>query len=81
MLFQGDCKIYCTGLNKTRAKIIQTFDITATSQTSKYCRMLDQFFDWVNESLEKHKKTKSFLKPYINENDERFSWMMNQFLP
>ena len=35
--------------------------------------MLDQFFDWVKErSLEKYKKTKPFLKPYINENDERF---------
>ena len=70
-------------LNETTAKILQTFDITATSQATKFCQMLDQFFDWVNvRSLEKHqKKTKPFLKPYINENDERFSWMTNQFLP
>ena len=44
--------------------------------------MLDQFFGCLNASLEKHqKKTKPFLKPYINENDERFSWKTNQFLP
>ena len=70
-------------LNETTAKLLQTFGTTATSQTTKYCQMLDQFFDCVNIiSLEKHqKKTKPFLKPCINEKDERFSWMMNQFLP
>ena len=35
-------------LNETAAKIIQTFVTTETSQTTKYCQMLDQFFDWVN---------------------------------
>ena len=44
--------------------------------------MSDQFLDCLNvRSLEKHqKKTKPFVKPYINENDESFSWMTNQFL-
>ena len=44
--------------------------------------MLDQFFECLNiRSLEKHyRKTKPFPKPYINENDQRFSWMANQFL-
>ena len=44
--------------------------------------MLDQFFDWVNvRSLEKHqKKTKPFLKPYINENDEDSpGWQIGSF--
>ena len=59
-------------LNKTTAKILQTFDTTATSQTTKFCQMLDQFFDSVNlRGLEKdQKKTNQFLKSYINENDE-----------
>ena len=59
-------------LNETTAKILQTFDTTSTPQTTKFCQMLDQFFDWVNvRSLEKHqKKTKPFLKPHINENDK-----------
>ena len=37
--------------------------------------MLDQLFDHLNvRSLEKHqKKTKPFLKPYLNDNDERLS--------
>ena len=66
-------------LNERAAKILQFFGTTATYQTTKYCQMLDQFFDCVNIiSLEKHKKkTKPFLRPYINENNVRFSWMMN----
>ena len=53
-------------------KILQTFGTTETCQTTKYCKMLDQYFDCVNvRSFEKNqKKTKPFLKPYINENDE-----------
>ena len=31
--------------------------------------------------MENHqKKIEPFLKTYVNENDERFSWMTNQFL-
>ena len=81
--FKVTVKFAVQVLNETTAKILQTSDITATSQTTKYCQMLDQFFDWVNvRSLEKYQmKTKPFLKRYINENDEKFSWMTNQFLP
>ena len=70
-------------LNETAAIIFQTFGTTETCETTKYCQMLDQFFDCVNaRSLEKNqKKTKPYLKPHINENDEKFSWMTNQFLP
>ena len=62
-------------LNETTAKILQTFGTTKTSEKAKYCQMLDQFFDYLNViSLEKNqRKTKPFLKPYIYENDERFS--------
>ena len=76
-------KFVVPDLNETTAKILQTFGATETSQTAKYCQMLDQFFECVNvRSLEKYqKKTNPFLKPCINENDERFSWMINQFLP
>ena len=68
-------------LNETTAKIPKTFGMTETSETAKYCQMLDQFFDCLNvRSLEKHqKKTKPFLKQYINKNDKRFYWMTNQF--
>ena len=68
-------------LNETTAKIFQTFGTTETSQTTKYCQMLDQFFHCLFGNLEKHqKKTKLLVKPYINENHKRFSWMTNQFL-
>ena len=69
-------------VNETTAKILQTFGTVETSETAKHCQMLDQFFDYLNvRSLEKHrKKTKQpFLKLYINENDEKFSWMTNSF--
>ena len=57
-------------LNETTAKIPKIFGTTETSETAKYCQMLDQFVDCFNvTSLEKHqKKTKPFLKTYINEN-------------
>ena len=57
-------------LNETTAKIPKTFGTTGTPETAKYCQMFDQFVDCFNvTSLEKHrKKTKPFLKPYINEN-------------
>ena len=69
-------------LNETTVKITKTFGTTETSKTTKYCQILDQFCDCFDvRSLEKHKKkTKPFLKQYINENDKRFSWMTNQFL-
>ena len=62
-------------LNETTAKILQTFGTTKTSETAKYCQMLDQFFDYLSViSLEKNqRKTKPFLKLYIYENDKRFS--------
>ena len=57
-------------LNETTANVPKTFGTTETSETAKYHQMLDQFVDYFNvRSLEKHqKKTKLFLKPYINEN-------------
>ena len=66
----------------SQTKILQKFGTTEPYETAKFCQMLDQCFDCVNvRSLEKNQnKTKPFLKPYINENDEKFSWMMNQFL-
>ena len=57
-------------LNETTSKIPKTFGPIETSETAKYCQMLDQFVDCFNvRSLKKNrKKIKPFLKPYINEN-------------
>ena len=41
-------KFVVPDLNETTAKILQTFGTTETSQTTKYCQLLDQFFDCVN---------------------------------
>ena len=70
-------------MSETTVKILQTFSATETSKTATYCHILDQFFDCFNvRSLEKNqKKTKPFMKPHTDENDQRFSWMTDQFLP
>ena len=48
-------KFFLPVLNETTAKILQTFGATETSQTTKYCQMLGQLFDYVNvRSMEKH---------------------------
>ena len=69
-------------LRETTAKILQIFGTTDTSETNKYCQMLDQFFECGNaRRLEKHqKKTKPFLKLYTDENHEIIFWITNQFL-
>ena len=56
---------------------------TQISEKANYCQMFDQFFDCLNvRSLEENqKKTNRFLKPYTNDNDKRFSWIIDQFLP
>ena len=41
-------------LNKTTAKIFKTSGTTETPQTTENCQMLDQFFDCIKRSLEKH---------------------------
>ena len=70
-------------LSETTAKILQTLGTTETFKTAKYCQKLDQFFDYLDvRSQEKHENKRNlFLKPYINENNERFCCMTNQFLP
>ena len=59
------------------AKIPKISGTTEISEMAKYYQILDHFFDCLNvRSLENHQtKTRPFLKPYINENDKRFSWM------
>ena len=56
---------------------------TQISEKANYCQMFDQFFDCLNvRSLEENqKKTNPFLKPYTNDDDKRFSWIIDQFLP
>ena len=50
--------------------------------TAKYCQMLDKFFDCLNakNTVEASTKCKPFLKPYNSLNDERFAWLINNFL-
>ena len=52
------------------------------SETAKFFKMLDSFFDCLNvRSYNEHNsKRKPFLKPYSDQNDIRFDWLINTFL-
>ena len=51
-------------------------------ETSKFCEMVDQFFDCFNvkSASEANLKRKSFKQPYRDANDERFRWLHEYFL-
>ena len=59
-------------LSELAAKYHQTFGTTEASETAKCCQLLDHFFNCLNvRTLAGHqKKTKPFLKPYTDENDD-----------
>ena len=49
--------------------------------TSKYCDMIDTFFDCMNvRSVSEHiRKRKNKVAPYTAIDDERFDWLFNVF--
>ena len=51
--------------------------------TAEYCLMFDKFFDCMNvrNSVEHIHKRKPFLAPYTSVDDDRFSWLLDTFLP
>ena len=52
------------------------------SGTAEFCILMDTFFDCLNvRNKEEYKfKRKPNLKPYSDVNNERFSWLKNDFL-
>lgn len=52
------------------------------SETAKFCKMLNDFFDCMNvrSSSESQRKRNPLIAPYTKSDDFRFNWMMNVFL-
>lgn len=69
-------------LSTSMSKAIESFGPKEASETSKYCLYMDMFFDCLNvPSIDEHKKKrKPFLAHYVDQNDERFEWLVNNFL-
>ena len=69
-------------LSSTMASVLSHHGGNELSGTSKYCDMIDQFFDCMNvQSVSEHiRKRKNKVAPYTAIDDERFDWLFNVFL-
>ena len=67
-------------LSSTMANVLKAFGPPDTAGTAKFCEMMDKFFDCFNASSEGTKTRKAFLLPYEDVNNERFSWLTDEFL-
>lgn len=65
-------------LSATMAAVLKTFGPAEAAATSKFCEMVDGFFDYLNvrSTTEHQKKRKPFLAPYTSLEDERFQWLL-----
>ena len=69
-------------LSSTMASVLSHHGGNELSGTSKYCDMIDKFFDCMNvRSVSEHiRKRKNKVAPYTAMDDERFDWLFNVFL-
>lgn len=68
-------------LSATMASVLKSFGPPDAIATSKLCEM-DFFFDCLNvrSTMEHVRKRKPFVAPYTSVNDQRFTWLMSDFL-
>eukprot|EP00112_Aurelia_sp_Birch-Aquarium-sp1_P023057 Seg6738.1 transcript_id=Seg6738.1/GoldUCD/mRNA.D3Y31 product="hypothetical protein" protein_id=Seg6738.1/GoldUCD/D3Y31 len=64
------------------AAVLRTFSQEECHGAADFCDSSDKFFDCLNvRSLTEHeRKKKPFLKPYTSPDDERLTWLKNDFL-
>ena len=69
-------------LSETVGKILLKYGPPDAAGTSKFCLLMDQFFDCCNvrNTKEAQRKEKNFLSKYDDVNDERFIWLEHVFL-
>ena len=69
-------------LSSSVAHVLREYGPPESAETSKFCELMDQFFDCMNvRNCTEHKtKLKPFLKPYTSIEDERFNWLTDVFL-
>ena len=70
-------------LSETSSNILFKYYPENTHATAELCFYMDKFFDCLNvrSQYEGKNKRKPFLLPYEKENDERFMWLTDEFLP
>ena len=68
-------------LSSSVGNILKEFGPPEASGTAEFCILMDTFFGCLNvQSKEEYKiKRRPNLKPYFDVNDERFSWLENEF--
>jgi hypothetical protein len=69
-------------LSETVAIGLQQFVGEAASESAKFCRILNKFFDCLNTRClgEGHRKRNPNMEPYISPSDARFTWLKDTFL-
>ena len=69
-------------LSKTMSVALSRFETPESTATAKYCEMIDSFLDCLNvRSLsEGSRKIKPLLEPYVSQNDDRFTWLIENCL-
>ena len=68
-------------LSSSVGNILKEFGPPEAFGTTEFCILMDTFFDRLNvQSKEEYKiKRRPNLKPYSDVNDERSSWLENEF--
>ena len=76
-------KLAARVLSTSVSTALKTFGPPEVLGTAKYCEMFHSFFDCLNlrNSTESVTKLKPFLVPYSSVNDERFTLLLETFLP
>lgn len=69
-------------LSKSSAAILRKYYPSGTKGTSDLCDNVNKFFDCMNARCETEsiRKRNEFCKPFKSVNDERFTWLKNDFL-
>ena len=69
-------------LSSTGSKVLAEYGPPESSETARFCGLVDNFFDIMNiRNCNEHThKIKPFLKPFSSLDDERFKWLTDVFL-
>ena len=64
------------------SSVLLNFGPDQANETAVFCDLIDTFFDCLNirNTEEWQRKRKPFLKPYYENTDIRFDWLINTFL-
>ena len=69
-------------LSKTMLVALSTFETPKPTATAECCEMINLFFDCLNAGYLTggRRKLKPFLEPYVNQNNIRFAWLIENAL-